>query len=82
MTKTISIRPKTRRSAPRTADEWIAQGAEAAAAPASTKEKPAMKRLSLDLPATMHKELMAYCVEHDLKASELLRRLIEKEIHK
>lgn len=82
MTKTISIKPKSRGALPRTAEEWITQGAEGTTPDLQHTEKPAMKRLSLDLTVEMHKELMSYCVENGLKASELLRQLIDKEIHK
>ncbi|HBZ58530.1 MAG TPA: hypothetical protein DEO49_05205 [Sutterella sp.] len=40
-----------------------------------------MKRLSLDLTATMHRDLMTYCIAHDTKASDLLRDLIAKKIY-
>ena len=69
------------------ADEWISQGKEnsvesptstpvSSLSPAPKTEK--MKRLSLDLPTSMHKTLMTYCVQHDMKAADLLRKLIRE----
>lgn len=39
-----------------------------------------MKRLSLDLPAELHRDLMRYCIDHDTKAADLLRNLIRKTV--
>lgn len=49
---------------------------------AKAEDKPErMRRLSLDLPESMHRDLMMYCLTHDTKAADLLRKLITKQIY-
>lgn len=77
-TKTINLgRRNAEKAAQPSADAWVAQGAETAAKPV---EKRAMKRLSFEIPSEMHRELMIYCVTKGIKMSELLRRLIAREL--
>ena len=49
---------------------------------AKSEDKPEpMRRLSLDLPESMHRDLMVYCITHKTKAADLLRKLITKQIY-
>lgn len=82
--KTVSIKPQARKSHADAMNAWVAQGAEVATphpqiAPA---DKEPMKRLSIDLPASLHKELMMYCAANGTKAAQLVRTLIEQTIQK
>jgi hypothetical protein len=61
-------------------DAWVSGDKRKSAAEAILTEEK-MKRLSLDLTATMHRDLMTYCITHDTKASDLLRELIAKKIY-
>lgn len=79
-----------RRPTAQAVDEWVSQGAEGAHEPATVikkapvaapAEKVKMKRLSMDLTDQMHRDLMKYCVDHDTKASILVRELLEKTIY-
>lgn len=71
-------------------DEWVSLGAEehhVESAPVTPVLKTApqrirMKRLSMDLPEEMHKDLMRYCIEHGTKASILVRELLQKKIYR
>ena len=70
-------------------DEWVSLGAEDYSATEVVKkelkvpvERVRMKRLSMDLPEQMHKDLMKYCVDRGTKASILVRDLLQKKIYK
>lgn len=94
MRKTVSIRTQARKTAPsEEMNAWVEQGAEAApvAAPAPAPvvapkpraaKKEAMKRLSIDLPASVHKKLMIYCATNDVKAATIVRGLLEELLTK
>lgn len=77
-TKTINLGRRTEKPAQTSADAWVAQGAETTAK--SLEAKGAMKRISVDIPLELHRELMIYCVTKGIKMSELLRRLIAREL--
>lgn len=87
--KTVAFKPMTRKpSADEAVNAWVEQGAEtaapqsaAAAAPAPAP-KQATKRLSIDLPASVHREFMLYCVCHDTKAAVVVRSLLETLLKK
>ena len=79
-----------RRPTAQAVDEWVSQGAEVVHETAQVvksslvsapDEKVKMKRLSMDLTDQMHRDLMKYCVDHDTKASILVRELLEKTIY-
>lgn len=82
--KTVSIKPQARKSHADALNAWVAQGAENV--PGAVKpdlvEKEPMKRLSIDLPASLHKELMMYCATNGTKAAQVVRTLIEQTIRK
>lgn len=82
--KTVLIKPQARKAQTDAMNIWVAQGAENAArqhqvAPA---EKEPMKRLSIDLPASLHKELMMYCAANGTKAASLVREALLNILHK
>lgn len=83
--KKISLKPKVRTPQDTAAmNAWVEQGAEmtAPAAKSTTEAKESMKRLSIDLPASVHKELMVYCATNGTKAAQVVRGLIEELLHK
>jgi hypothetical protein len=49
-----------------------------AAAPVAAVPKVAMKRLTFDIPADLHRRMKLTCVEQDRDMAEILRELIEK----
>ena len=57
-----------------TADQWVAQGQEPAAPPAAP-----IKRLTLDLPAPLHKAIKMRAVEEGTTILALLQALLEQE---
>lgn len=82
--KTVSIKPQTRKAQTDVMNAWVAQGAEVAVpqpqiAPA---DKEPMKRLSIDLPASLHKELMMYCAANGTKAATIVREALLDILHK
>lgn len=82
--KTISIRPQARKASSLEAmNAWVEQGAEIKAAPtSSTDNKEPIKRLSIDLPASVHRDLMIYCASNGTKAAQVVRSLLEELLHK
>jgi ribosomal protein S16 len=83
--KKISLKPKIRTPQDTAAmNAWVEQGAEMAApaAKSTTEAKESMKRLSIDIPASLHRELMMYCVQNGTKAAQVVRGLLEEILHK
>jgi len=75
MTKKIAFGPRPSASLPPSADSWIAsRGGEPASA---VVEKPAMKRLTIDLPADVHARLKAQCAMRGTKMVDEIRRAVE-----
>lgn len=82
--KTVSIKPQARKAQIDAMNVWVAQGAEVAVPQpriAPTDKEP-MKRLSIDLPASLHKELMMYCAAKGTKAASLVREALLNILHK
>lgn len=48
----------------------------------TTQNPIKMKRLSIDVSAELHRDLMRYCIDHDTKAADLLRNLIRQTVFK
>ncbi len=83
--KKITLKPKARTAQDTAAmNAWVEQGAETkapVAKPAAVEKEP-MKRLSIDLPASVHRELMMYCAANGTKAAQVVRGLLEEILHK
>lgn len=83
--KKVALKPKLRTAQDTAAmNAWVEQGAETkapAAKPAAVEKEP-MKRLSIDLPASVHRELMMYCAANGTKAAQVVRSLLEEILHK
>jgi hypothetical protein len=59
------------------AEDWLAAGAggrEAAAPPGEP-----MKRLTIDVPVSLHRRIKTACARRGLKTSTVLRDLLERE---
>lgn len=83
--KKIALKPKVRSPQDAAAmNAWVEQGAEMAApvAKSTAEAKESMKRLSIDLPASVHKELMVYCAANGTKAASLVREALLNILHK
>ena len=72
MSKKVSIAP---RPSARQADEWVSAPAKATA-PAPAGE---MKRLTIDIPAALHRRVKAACAAEGLKMAEVVRELLVKK---
>lgn len=83
--KKIALKPKARTAQDTAAmNAWVEQGAETkapAVKPVAVEKEP-MKRLSIDLPASVHRELMMYCAANGTKAAQVVRSLLEEILHK
>ena len=73
MSKRVSIRGKPR---PTTADAWVDQKREAEDAP--TQSVP-MKRLTIDIPADLHRRFKAECARQGVRMADVVRELLERE---
>jgi hypothetical protein len=77
MTKKVSFA----RTPPKAADEWVAgAGTETTAAPSSPPE-PAepMKRLTIDIPRSLHTRIKAACALRGSKMADEIRALLDRE---
>jgi hypothetical protein len=78
----FSVRPRTaKENLPPDADQWVrgGQGAEAAPAKAEVETEP-QKRLTLNLPADLHKAFKMRCTAIDVTIQERVRKLIEGDL--
>ncbi len=74
MSKKVSIAP---RPSARQADEWVSAPAKAAAT--AGKGEGAMKRLTIDIPASLHRKVKAECAAEGLKMADVVRELLVKK---
>ena len=63
---------------PKTPAQWISEGSETAAPSAAKKEKT--RRISLDIPESMHYELRLYCAQHRTDAAAMIRRFLTRTL--
>lgn len=83
--KTVSFKPQARKAASADAmNAWVEQGAESKSTPEAVpvESKEPIKRLSIDLPASVHRDLMMYCASNGTKAAQVVRGLLEDLLHK
>jgi hypothetical protein len=74
MSKKVSITP---RPSTRQADAWVnAETAPAAPAPAPVED---MKRLTIDIPASLHRKVKAACATKGMKMADVVRELLTKK---
>ena len=71
-TKKVTIGSRPSKSKAAAAEQWIKTRETAKAG-----EDEEMKRMTFDMPESLHKRLKLYCVEHGTKMSIVFRKLIE-----
>ena len=71
-TKKVAIGSRPSKSKAAAAEQWIKTRETAKAG-----EDDAMKRMTFDMPESLHKRLKLYCVEHGTKMSIVFRDLVE-----
>lgn len=80
MSKSVSFGRPTPKKQP-AADDWVAGGGGESAA--SAKPEPAevvpMKRLTLDIPADLHRRVKAGCANRGEKIVDVVRRFLDAE---
>lgn len=74
MTKKISIAP---RPSARQADAWV--NAETKATTPAQADAGEMKRLTIDIPAALHRRVKAACAADGLKMADMVRELLTKK---
>lgn len=82
MSKRVQIGGKpTARPAPEgNADEWVANRATLAAAPAEPVEK--MKRLTIDVTESLHRHIKRKCADEGVKIANVARELLREWANK
>lgn len=69
-TKKVSIGGKpTARAETKTADQWVENRSDAG-------ESEPMKRLTVDIPASLHREIKAACAMRDTKIADEVRKIL------
>jgi hypothetical protein len=81
MTKTVNFK-MGQRPVPANAEEWVQS-----ARPVDREVRPAvpaeaMKRFTIDVPATLHTRIKTECARRGLKMADMLRELLEREFPK
>lgn len=78
--KSISFRPNPRQKPDtQSALDAFVQGEGITAAPAKSAEaKPAMKRLTFDIAADLHKRIRMTCLEREKDMAEEIRRILSE----
>jgi hypothetical protein len=66
---------------PPTADAWVSRGAEAEQEQQAPPPKPAepMKRLTIDVPLSLHTRIKTGCAASGRKIADVARELLEQE---
>lgn len=76
MTKKIAFR---RPAAGSDADAWVASGAEVQLPATVTASQTAMKRLTIDIPADLHRRVKRECADRGVKMADVVRDLLLAE---
>lgn len=79
MRKSVTIKPMAKKPAP-AADDWVLNRAgpdPETEAPAAPVEK--MKRLTIDVPLSLHSRMKAACALRETKMADVVRDLLERE---
>lgn len=80
MTKKVTFRrPAASGTAASNPDAWVAAGAEVGELSAAIHEAEPMKRLTIDLPAALHRRVKRGCADRDIKMADLVRDLLARE---
>jgi hypothetical protein len=76
MSKKISIAP---RPSAREADDWVSAPAKKAAPVKNAVLTEKMSRLTIDIPASLHRRLKAECATEGVKMADVVRELLTKK---
>ena len=74
-TKTIAFRQPI--PLPHPAEEWV--GARSTAPAVASAPSGPTKRLTVDVPAELHKRLKVHCATAERQISDIVRELLERE---
>ena len=66
----IKAKPKTEQRTD-TADKWVSSRE-------TIEDKEDLKRLTIDVPATLHRRIKSQCADRGLKMADEIRELLEK----
>ena len=84
MKKTVAFKNPVK--APNPADSWVSSRVADAevATPAAVEPEPAapveaMKRFTIDVPASLHTRVKIGCAQRGLKMADVLREMLERE---
>lgn len=63
-----------------TADEWVnaRSTAHTASQPEESARNEAMKRLTIDVSASLHRRIKIHCAQREMKIADEVRRLLEQ----
>lgn len=78
MRKKVSIGAKPNAPAPAAADDWVSSRQ------APAEEKPAaepMKRLTIDVPESLHRKIKMGCAARGVKMADEIRELLEEKFN-
>lgn len=78
MSKKIQIGAKP--TAAKAADEWVTSRNAPAAEPVEAAEK--MKRLTIDVSASLHREVKSLCADLDMRMADVTRELLSEWVQK
>lgn len=73
MNKTVTFKKKPNSAA---ADAWVESRAD------NPTEQLPMKRLTIDIPASLHREIKAQCAQRGAKMADEIRELLLKKYRK
>ena len=75
MSKHVQFKSPSRERERAVADDWVATRGEPEAAPGAPVE--ALKRLSIDIPESLHRRLKRECASRGEKMADVIRRYLE-----
>ncbi len=76
--KKVSISSKpTAKAAPTSPDEWVAS--DSTSPPPPTKSAEKTKRLTIDIPLSLHQRVKSQCALKGDKMADVVRELLEKQ---
>jgi len=73
----FGAKPKASRQ-PATADAWVEARKDAEEQPKQQASKLPLKRLTIDIPVSLHKKVKSQCALQNLNMAEVVRDLLEK----
>ncbi len=81
MSKKVTFGPKptATQNLPEAADDWVSAGqGESTPKAAETEEEEPMKRLTIDVPKTLHTQIKSKCALRGVKMADEIRGILEE----